>query len=335
MPVVIRVLCLLALLPYSGATGEPLQAEAQSIWDGIDVEDDGLLSARVPASLINLRVGEKKGIQLMGLQDTGTNLITAMMGLNFGNQLTLWDSSHSGATEGLWKHANPEALVRQVPDVAFPLIKGNVSIIAMVRDPLSWLQSVRKAPYELESCVVGDDWLNRSCTHPVPCGYGNEAEAETYDNLVSLWAHWTRSYGKLEDLGVQKVITLRYEDLVLYPEQVMTEIAWSMELKMPDKISLIDSPAKLHGEALGRDDALTKISEQKYLADFAEDSTKMVCGQLEAFQEILNWYSYDNCKEVGNFPRKVSFLRKASFRRKYNFMSMKMPYLDATGCLRR
>mmetsp|Transcript_48180 Transcript_48180/g.104917 ORF Transcript_48180/g.104917 Transcript_48180/m.104917 type:complete len:299 (-) Transcript_48180:89-985(-) len=298
MPASLGVLSLIALLPRNCVTGKLLQAGPSSIWDGLDVTDDNLLSALLMTNSINVRAESKTGIQVMGLQDTGTNLMSTLMERNFGNQISHWDSSHGDATHGLWKHANPEALVEQVPDELVPLSQGNVSIIAMIRDPLSWLESLHKAPYELASCVAGDDWLNRSCTHPVPCGYKNEGKAQTYENLLSLWARWTSSYGRLMELGIKEVLVIRYEDLVLFPDQVLTEIASTLKLSMPATIRLMDSPAKLHGEALGHEDAMLKITEQRQLADFAGDPLKMLCDQLKTFEAVLETYSYTDCREA-------------------------------------
>eukprot|EP00448_Togula_jolla_P011832 CAMPEP_0170617980 /NCGR_PEP_ID=MMETSP0224-20130122/26713_1 /TAXON_ID=285029 /ORGANISM="Togula jolla, Strain CCCM 725" /LENGTH=302 /DNA_ID=CAMNT_0010943921 /DNA_START=83 /DNA_END=991 /DNA_ORIENTATION=+ len=296
----IRVLSLLALLTVA-ATEELLEAEPSSIWDGLDTEDDTYLSAMVEANVIDLNSANRKQIQVMGLQDTGTNLLTAMLRSNFQNQITLWDSTHVDETRGLWKHANAGAIVEQVPDIVAPLAERQVSVIAMIRDPLSWLQSIHKAPYEFSSCVSGDDWLQRSCTHRVPCGYRNNGTSETYSNLVSVWAHWTRSYGRLKKVGVKHVLAIRYEDLVLYPEQVMNEIATSLKLKPPPTISLVTAPAKSHGEAVGREAAMAKINEQSFLADFKTDSLSMVCKQLKPFRKVLDFHSYQGCKEAKSF----------------------------------
>lgn len=284
------------------------------IWDGIDVFDLEDMAENT------MRFGKwehfheytrgrpmhvpgvsRVGVQVLGLQDTGTNLLNQLLYKNFGGQVAHYDSSNvKDELKGVWKHANMAWVDEKVPEAFNNLKKHSVVPLVMVRNPLSWLQSIKKAPYELTSCVKGVDWLQRPCVHKFPAGYvmhasGVPVEQATFLHLSGIWGQWTETYVPVLKKHFDKVIVVRYEDLVLRTRKVMKRLAKALNLVLPENIDNIASPAKDHGEALGHAAAAQKIRNKEFLPEFSEWELKVVCDQLKFFNETIAQYSYNYC----------------------------------------
>ena len=97
----------------------------------------------------------------------------------------------------------------------------------MVRDPLSWLQSLKKAPYDLKRCTKKEDWLTAPCAtpktftdwiaHPDPLAsipppkflYVPFPGRPALPNLESFWNEWTRDYTHMADFGFADSLVIR------------------------------------------------------------------------------------------------------------------------------
>eukprot|EP00448_Togula_jolla_P000676 CAMPEP_0170600192 /NCGR_PEP_ID=MMETSP0224-20130122/17206_1 /TAXON_ID=285029 /ORGANISM="Togula jolla, Strain CCCM 725" /LENGTH=343 /DNA_ID=CAMNT_0010924907 /DNA_START=38 /DNA_END=1069 /DNA_ORIENTATION=+ len=280
------------------------------LWEGMDSADYSVPTSAMNFTLLR-EVGfndERFGVQIMGLQDTGTNLLMAMLQLNFGDQVRYFDAAFHNPTgthsKGIWKHANVHMFREVYPDKLQTFGEQRVVALALVRDPMSWLQSIRKAPYELKSCVTGDDWLRRACTHSFPAGY-NDVPGATLPNLESVWGQWTKAYDELVPGGYHGAIMIRYEDLVLHPEATMGVVAEKLGLNMPKVVKYPTEPAKGHGDAIGRNDAMVKIQTRAFMSLYPEGEVAEVCERLESFQSVMEAYGYSCWPQQG--PEKVSF----------------------------
>merc|ERR1719486_1857481 len=89
--------------------------------------------------------------------NTGTNLLCELVRSNFAG---------THCVEYVWKHLRPSLIASASPpkdwwtrkeygDTIPKDFGKKVLGLAMVRNPLSWLTSVQKAPYELVNCVGG------------------------------------------------------------------------------------------------------------------------------------------------------------------------------------
>jgi len=259
------------------------------MWDGGDIEDDTDSLDPVPDP------DQRVGIEIMGLYDTGTNLLNALLHVNFWNQFTTYGMVPPNTMQGVWKHANPNSLIDQNISELSLIANENVAVLAMIRDPLSWFQSLHKAPYSLIGCVTGDDWLTKPCVHGSPAG--PNSSTQTWANLADMWADWTQSYTRLKEAGVERVLTIRYEDLVLQPENVLSEIATLLNLDMPASFKTVDDAAKASGGALGRQEAIDKITGKTYLAGYTGVTWHSACSSLAKWRPLLEEHLYDGCPE--------------------------------------
>lgn len=240
----------------------------------------------------------ERNVQVMGLQNTGTNLLTSMLLRNFGHRLTYFDLSVHEDTQnttyyrhGIWKHASLSAKLKFDAEEMEELKREGVWALIMVRDPLSWLNSMRKAPYELEACATNETWIVGPCWHPIPGGYRSKAPARWYKNLATMWKRWASS----DETGAAFAgrIIIPYEDLVTYPEETMSWIAGALGMTEPESWVVAEDSAKNHGDSHGREEALAIIHSKSYLAEYTAADIQEVCASVD--KEIMIGFGYEEC----------------------------------------
>jgi len=296
-------------------------AQWSLFWDGIDILDaadteeniqrfghfeqthEYKALTMIPSSPITV-TKPRAAVQVLGLQDTGTNLLSQLLYQNFGNQVVHFDSTASLQRKGVWKHANVAWVDSKVPQAFDNMKNHEVVPLVMVRNPLSWLQSIKKAPYELTTCVKGDDWLEKPCTHKFPAGYVKKEFGDvgqvTFLHLSGVWGRWTQSYKPVLVDHFHKVIIVTYEELVLHTERAVRTIAKALKLEVPDEIDIVEAPAKTHGEAVGHIEAMNKIVDKGYLEDYTQEQLELVCTQLRFFSDVMEEFAYGDCKSILN-----------------------------------
>jgi len=292
-------------LPEAGT--EPMDL----LWDGIDILDAdkakenhyrfGPLESSPLETMFQLEhsIGATP-VQILGLQDTGTNLLHAILSTNFGSQVTMITSYNPGDRHGLWKHSFMKWVDRCCKEEFGILHNHGVIPFVMVRNPLSWLQSIKKAPYELENCVARSNWLESDCTHQQPAGPMPNSGVAHFEHLSEIWGQWTESYAPVLGQYFDQVMILKYEDVVQDTEKAVRRIATAMHLQMPGSIDVVQGPAKNHGRAVGHDAAIKKIKNKEYMRAYSTAELSMICKQLMAFQRQLLQYGYDECFSVLN-----------------------------------
>jgi len=278
----------------------------RNAWDGSDIHGPELpiswpKNAKpkppycVPGSGVPNRT--RRAVHIFGLQNTGTNLLYQMLALNLRlseldeqNPQIDFYAARSRVFHGIWKHANLAVLLDRFPDCPHSLSDRGVVPLVMVRNPMSWMQSVRKAPYNLKYCTSGNDWLVRECFHPGPIG---KPPGLRFQNLQSVWVEWMQAYNNMTAYGFRKPIIIRYEDLVQHPNRVMAELARELNVTIPEHIIRMEAPSKLHGDAVGHSDALQKILKKTYLDLYSGSEKESACASLD--KELMNRHGYHDC----------------------------------------
>lgn len=224
---------------------------------------------------------------LFGMFDSGTNLLEKFTKKNipgfrisnvrFGN---------------IWKHLYPAQILRRVPKVKRP----RTLVMAVVRNPVSQISGWKKAPYDLGRCLKSGQWLGQSCM----CGSGHGSmydcskDGLAYRGFPDVWNSYVRGYKQLERAGFMKVVTVRYEDLVMSPENVLKTIAMNYGVPLTGNIKTIDRPAKKHGSCIGREKAIHKLTQRTYRNTFDHSQLALICSRLDA--SLLRSLNYqDEC----------------------------------------
>lgn len=283
------------------STDDTLVKVDRALWGGQDVAEFLLRLLHAQRSVRDGSVTGpvERSVQVLGLQNTGTNLLFSMLRRNFASRVALYDWNYqadSPAPElrpGVWKHANLQVLHDYNASALDFITRDKVVAIMMVRDPMSWLQSMKKAPYELKPCVMGKDWITKPCPHPHPAGF-YQAPPEEITDLEEMWNRWTRAYDHHDWNGFPEGIVVRYEDLVLEPELTMDMIAEKLDMKKPDGgWDVLDRSAKNHGDSHGRLEAMEKITSRSFMEEYAVSQVKKACSRLD--MERMAEHQYDTC----------------------------------------
>lgn len=293
--------------------GSESRAPWSLFWDGIDILDADDLDdntrrfgalAQAHEYVAELRRNPvpgspRVGVEVMGIQDTGTNLLAALLYANFGGQIVHFDSTANAEKKGVWKHAHMGWIDGNVPRAFDNLRAHKVVPLVMVRNPLSWLQAIKEAPYELAACVAGGDWLQKPCIHQYPAGYV-QGEYGYYgravlENVLGVWGRWTQSYNASLSKYFDKVIFLKYEDLVLDTEKTLRKIAAELGVMLPEKVDIIEGALENRGAAIGHAAAVQKILNKEHLLEFSDKELRIACNELQSFAEIVDKLGYRDC----------------------------------------
>lgn len=257
----------------------------------------------VSAANVTVQSGSLGGapVLMMGMFNTGTNLLAKLLSLNFG--------IHHTSANGIWKHIKPEHLKQQLAEKGMSgvLQAGGTVGIAVVRDPISWIQSMRKAPYDLRGCMAQFDWSTSSCTFPRPrvqgstiWAHGISHESDFHvQNIEWVWNEWNSEYDQLASVAgfaPGKTVVLTYEELVLDTVGALGKIAAVLGRPAPTSVKHIFAPAKTHGQANGRMQAIAKLRNKPYLRSYSKVQLQQVCERLN--KPLMLSHNYHDCDSL-------------------------------------
>jgi len=268
---------------------------AQGLWSGTD-----LSAERVRA--IDHRLGHgflrkvvdtpaKLNVQIFGLQNSGADLMNALVHMNFGNQLNYYSGgsadSSTNSRHGHWTHANLKEKWKIEKGSILAQKNDNIHAIIIIRNPLSWLQAMRANPEELESCVAGDDWIVRPCTHKIPSGQDSKVPSQTFSSLAAIWNQWYDGFQNAELFGFPHRVIITYENLVRNPKGAMTHVGNFLGLKEPAQGWAMPSDSK------DRDEAIHLMMTKRYLELYSPTQKSQACLQLD--KDLQHLYGFDDC----------------------------------------
>jgi hypothetical protein len=286
--------------------------DAELPWDGMDgediIQDVLLVNATVNNSLHEACSPARGGstgraFTVLGQYNTGTNLLMELVRRNFPTQVaTSYIPSNlqvdrASPAEVLWKHSKPATIS---PSWQRELRQCGAVALVMQRDPLSWLQSIKKAPYDYGACVRGPGWLTSACTLPAwrhsRNGGRTAATPVTLASLEAHWNEWTREYHRLRDFGFADAVLIRYEDLVRDTGTEMSRIARAINAPEADVVKQVHGSAKSHGNSAGRAAAIEKLETKSYLKLFKNAELEAACARLDL--NLMHIDQYEDCDRV-------------------------------------
>jgi len=284
----------------------------ESAWLGLEEENASVFEplpglappgppGAVSAANVTVQSGSLGGapVLVMGMFNTGTNLLTKLLSINFG--------IHNSAAHGVWKHIKPQHLKQQLAERGMSDVlraRGTVAI-AIVRDPMSWIQSMRKAPYDLRGCMGKLDWSTSSCTFPRPRVPGSTIqvfntishESDFYvPNVEWVWNQWNSEYDQLASVAgfaPGKTVVVTYEEIVLDTMGALGKIAAVIGRPAPARVKQIFAPAKSHGSPNGRMQAINKLKTKPYLDAYSPMQRQQACERLN--KQLMHSHGYHDC----------------------------------------
>lgn len=277
---------------------------SQELWTEQDESDrnaslvlvkngDAVSGGVFPIAFPHPRTPDQITVQILGLYNTGTNLLQALLDKNFPGVFVPPAPGRKAFGQIFWKHVQPTVLMRKAPNLKHQLEVHDAVALAMIRDPLAWLQSTKTAPYDLVNCVHRPGWITAPCTLPLHTSTGGGAAhtmpgPQTLPSLPAFWNEWTDDYGHLQDFGFRRSLVISYEELVLDTEGVLDKIAHLVGVAPPATVQHKHRPAKPLGG--GRAAAIAKLSGKTWLTGYAPGELKAACARLSP--ELMQKYGF-------------------------------------------
>jgi len=254
------------------------------LWAGMDIFDRQIVAdamrSHSHAHINNTAMLPK--VQILGMFDSGTNLLGALLTKNLGAEVfhqMCPGSDKEGYHCHFWKHTPPQ-------DVH----PNGLHLIAVVRSPLAHMSGWIKAPYDLSKCVSYINWLSDESS--ICSLYHTEMDAtRTFNGPTGVWNAFVQGYANLAAQGATIKI-VEYENIVLNTESVIRDIGAFVGVPV-GHFQQISEPAKTHGLPVGRELALQHIRNRTYLDNFPwEDArvVKKVCKNLNP--SIMEHHSF-------------------------------------------
>jgi len=251
------------------------------------------------------RDGRHSPIQIMGQYNTGTNLLLALIKNNFPSAVVV-DSHHNAyetVTCRFWKHSSLPLLNKIAPSALSVCHDEGAVGLAMVRNPISWLQSMRREGHDLYNCNDGVNWLTKSCHYPKYSIWGggpqnmNGLSGRIYPNIETVWNNWTHDYENLDFFGFEHWLLIRYEDLVISTVSVLSRIAAVANLTAPTRVQQVNENMSPRPEAgTGRATAIEKIRTRSYIKQFSFKELQQACSRLD--EAMMLRHGYSDCFDV-------------------------------------
>jgi hypothetical protein len=176
---------------------------------------------------------------LRGMMNTGTNVMTAELRSNIADSSFDWPKGWQPPF-GCNKHT-PLPLV--LDEFEPPAVQLGYLTIIVLRHPITWIVSMRKAPYHF-AC---EDWcaLERCSLEKLnPRAYALCAMPrieKKYEVLEDAWVEWAEGATRFRTPH----IAVRYEDFLLEPERVVRAVAETARSRVREgRYALIEESAK-------------------------------------------------------------------------------------------
>lgn len=196
-----------------------------------------------------------------------------------------------------WKHANLDVIKARSGKRLEQNRRLGVVGIAIVREPLAWLQGIRRAPYDYQHPPRNDvraaNWLQRNFTTS-ELFYGGEP-AVTFPSLGEIWSNHTRAYEHLDKYGFDRRLVLKYEELVLDTENAVSKIAQVLGLPPPISFQQVEVPAK-DGASGGHAQAVEKLKTKSHIELFSKEELRQACDSLD--RQAMRRHGYGLCDRL-------------------------------------
>ncbi|GMI46287.1 hypothetical protein TrCOL_g2133 [Triparma columacea] len=204
-----------------------------------------------------------------GLFNTGTNLLTSLLEMN----CDFAPNNHHFQVP--WGKHNPLAARNTHTPKMYEgkgLVVSDCLPIVMVKDPLTWMNSMCKNRYAA-------NWAHRhvSCPNfldpdgsqiPVKVVFQPEVEHpewghKTYPGLVGMWNEW---YGDYISDSINEDfprLIVRYEDLLFRPEDTVNGICTCAGGTSKGPFKTLQTAAKSHGNTGGKEASMIKYGDEE------------------------------------------------------------------------
>lgn len=243
------------------------------------------------------------GVQILGMYNSGTNLLRQLLTLNLGLQDC---SGHDSEGESFLctskEHLRAPGICKHSPPLDPRLLefigKSYHAVIAVVRAPLAQIAAWRKRPYALGdtgNCMALNYTLAEADGMPCMLPFFREppfnARNPAYrvpefhiavQGVTRIWNYFRSGFEELRRLSpAAQVLFVEYEALVLDPAGVVRRLGKALGLEPPRMVLPVEVPSKNHGEPVSRAVARARILNRTHLREFMDEEVARVCHRLD------------------------------------------------------
>jgi hypothetical protein len=233
-----------------------------------------------------------------GLFNTGTNLLTSLLEMNCDFK----PNNHHFQVP--WGKHNPIAARNTHTPKTYEgkgLVVEDCLPLVMVKDPLTWMNSMcknRYAAYWKHQQVECPNFLDEDGSQiPVKVTYQSAVEHpewghKTYPGLVGMWNEWYGDYiGDSVDDFPRLIV--RYEDLLFRPEETVKGICDCAggKFKEDGEFKTKEGAAKSHGNTGGKEASMIKYGdEERRVVGYKDEDLKFFDENID--MRIMNLLGY-------------------------------------------
>jgi hypothetical protein len=250
-------------------------------------------------------------ISILGPFNSGTNLLKKQLVYLYSNHgnyhnedisISICDGNQKiPQCEHIpWKHAPPWRLPTKTTSH-----QSTDFTIAIVRNPYSWMKSMRITPYDLH-CA----WGPRSTCHLARHPY--------FETFGSLPAVWNQYYGEYLAREARNFYLIKYENMVLNFQETFSNLSKAisnhairvLQKENSANLSMINvhappllnnmpvyrGKAKLHGRSKNWNQASKSLQTHSYLKDYTKDDLSWSCIILNS--SLMLKFGYQTCSEI-------------------------------------
>ena len=242
----------------------------------------------------------KRKIKVYGERNTGTNFLNKLLNLNFDIFLVkgtvpkelnyiikifpfkeyLRDKYFELFKGNLgWKH-------REIDNVSLLKKSNNIYYITISKNPYSYLLSFYKRPYHNERLInlPFREFINKTIY-----AVGRENEGHNYENVIDLWNKKNESYINLSK-NISNVINIRYEDLLIAPNEVFFEISkkFNLNFKENEFVNFYESTKEL-----GKDNNYYKdyYGKELWKSKLSKPDIEFINSKLD--RNVVEFFNYE------------------------------------------
>lgn len=301
--------------------------------------------------------GPVREMILLGMYDSGTKMLLDLIrkNLEIPNRVELCRNYTAwGYCGRIWKHTNPQRVaefesLRSCPgddcEKSAPLREAVAVVV--VRHPFSLLRSLQKYHYDMDCGDEIPSPLTHECAYKNPpedwmltaqggmprvpratCGKRDPSVFKPcWPTLMDAWNSYVDGYQKL-DRHFHKVVLLRYEDVVQFPELAVAKVARAVGLPSPDAVSAVHKAlGRVQYNVMDRSGSLLKLELPEYGANFTCSELDQVCARLN--KNLVFQHGYHGCQRF--WPAYDELIRHGATYAKREDMAgllMALPELD-------
>jgi hypothetical protein len=277
---------------------------------------------------------------ILGMYNSGTNLFHKLFQTNIEKPLNIElcrNYSRLASCGRVWKHTHPKRLSEAIslrPD--YGDFNQTIAVV-LVRHPFALIHSLQTGENldvhcgisrhcgEKNKLPTGNSSVDilQKCIYVPPTTdallesqMGNERIElpicpieghQCWENVAEGWNSYMSGYLYNLTRLFKQVKIIRYEDLVEAPERTMGDLAQvgALDLGRWDWTPYEGPSNNLGGN---RSDALQKLTEHNYGADFTEDELNVLCNQLD--KHLMSRLGYHGCTPAFNDVKRVNVITR-------------------------